>query len=126
VPIDRDGKHWCNPGDETPDENGLWVCPGCGLIWSFDADQSLWTLADPNEPAVPEEPAEPADPGVVPAEPADPVDPGAVGEPAEPEPVEPAPISEPETLAAAVETAVPPASDAVPAPAAARRKKGGK
>lgn len=71
MPIDRNGKHWCNPAAETPDENGVWTCPGCGNVWTFDASRSLWSPAED------------------------------------------------------IETAGPPASDAVPAPAAARRRKGG-
>lgn len=36
MPIDReDGRHWCDPGAETADENGEWVCPGCGKVWAF-------------------------------------------------------------------------------------------
>lgn len=42
MPIDReDGRHWCDPGSETADENGSWTCP-CGQTWVFTPEYSLW------------------------------------------------------------------------------------
>lgn len=45
MPIDRpDGRHWCDPTSETPDEHGLWTCT-CGQQWRKVSDQ-LWEHAD--------------------------------------------------------------------------------
>jgi hypothetical protein len=34
MPIDRpDGRHWCAPDQETPDNDGVWVC-ACDKSWS--------------------------------------------------------------------------------------------
>lgn len=44
-PIDRpDGRHWCAPEQEQPDENGEWTCPGCKQLWLFSLDPGypLW------------------------------------------------------------------------------------
>ena len=36
MPINRpDGRHWCDPASETPDDNGGWKCPDCGQEWLF-------------------------------------------------------------------------------------------
>ena len=46
MPIDReDGRHWCAPDREIPDEAGLWVCTGCGMSWTRVTD-SLWMQTD--------------------------------------------------------------------------------
>ena len=43
MPINRpDGRHWCDPGSETPDESGSWVCPDCGQEWLYDATKQTW------------------------------------------------------------------------------------
>jgi hypothetical protein len=42
MPIERDGKHWCEPAAETPDENGRWSCT-CGTVWTYDAAGRLWS-----------------------------------------------------------------------------------
>jgi hypothetical protein len=66
MPIERNGKHWCNPAAETPDENGRWVC-SCGKVWTYDPAQSLWSpYVEPEPEPVPAEP-EP-DPEPVPAD----------------------------------------------------------
>jgi hypothetical protein len=44
MPIERDGKHWCDPAAETPDEKGRWSC-SCGTVWTFDPDARTWTPA---------------------------------------------------------------------------------
>lgn len=57
MPIERDGKHWCDPASETPDENGLFYCT-CGTVWTYNPDERLWSLhvePDP-EPGTGEEP----------------------------------------------------------------------
>jgi hypothetical protein len=41
MPIERKGKHWCNPAAETPDEQGQWECP-CGTVWVFWPGQQTW------------------------------------------------------------------------------------
>jgi len=46
MPIDRDGKHWCAPGNETPDAAGLWSCP-CGVTWLYDPSWSIWEPLPP-------------------------------------------------------------------------------
>ena len=43
MPIERDGKHWCDPASETPDENGLFYCT-CGNVWTYNPDERLWSL----------------------------------------------------------------------------------
>lgn len=43
MPIDRGGKHWCEPAAETPDENGAWTCPGCGTVWTYEPAGRLWS-----------------------------------------------------------------------------------
>jgi hypothetical protein len=55
--IDRDGKHWCEPAAETPDENGLFYCQ-CGTVWTYDAAERLWSpyVAPDPEPGTGEEP----------------------------------------------------------------------
>lgn len=46
MPIDReDGRHWCAPDQETPDEDGVWVCTGCGLSWTRVLG-NLWMRTD--------------------------------------------------------------------------------
>lgn len=40
--IERNGKHWCEPAAETPDEHGRYSCP-CGKVWTYDADERLWS-----------------------------------------------------------------------------------
>lgn len=51
MPINRDGKHWCDPASETPDENGEWVCPGCDTQWLFTQDDgfALWETPEGRE-----------------------------------------------------------------------------
>lgn len=50
--IDRDGKHWCEPAAETPDENGRFVC-SCGNVWTYEPAERLWSpaAADPEAAA---------------------------------------------------------------------------
>jgi hypothetical protein len=57
MPIERDGKHWCDPASETPDENGLFYCT-CGTVWTYNPDERLWSLyvAPDPEPGTGEEP----------------------------------------------------------------------
>ena len=53
MPIERDGKHWCDPASETPDEEtGAWECP-CGVVWQFWPELSVWAEqgVDPRPPA---------------------------------------------------------------------------
>lgn len=43
MPIDReDGRHDCSPNGETPNAEGVWVCPGCEQAWTFLPGESLW------------------------------------------------------------------------------------
>jgi hypothetical protein len=45
MPINRpDGRHWCAPDREEPDESGQWTCPDCGQVWlrSVDSGSVLW------------------------------------------------------------------------------------
>lgn len=62
MPINRDGKHWCNPASKTPDpETQVWVCP-CGHEWQYWAELLLWCDAgvDPR-PTSPETEIEPTE-----------------------------------------------------------------
>lgn len=70
MPIDRpDGRHWCAPEFETPDEHGTWTCPGCQQVWVYRADSrvSHWILEEDLEvettalALVPDLPDEPED-----------------------------------------------------------------
>lgn len=43
MPINRpDGRHWCDPASEKPDENGQWTCPDCGTVWHYDTTTQVW------------------------------------------------------------------------------------
>lgn len=49
MPINRpDGRHWCDPASETPDDNGGWKCPDCGQEWLFDVigGRPTWETPD--------------------------------------------------------------------------------
>ena len=44
MPIDRpDGRHFCDPASETPDEHGSWTCP-CGNTWVLY--EGVWVLEE--------------------------------------------------------------------------------
>lgn len=46
MPIEReDGRHWCDPGSETPDEQGQWACE-CGKQWAYVSADNLWLPAE--------------------------------------------------------------------------------
>lgn len=52
MPINRpDGRHWCNPAAESPDEDGQWVCPDCGETWLFtdETGYALWETSHQRE-----------------------------------------------------------------------------
>ena len=47
MPINRpDGRHWCAPERETPDEDGRWTCPEDGVSWVFDAETRTWSMEE--------------------------------------------------------------------------------
>lgn len=48
MPIDRpDGRHWCAPDNETPDEHKMWTCE-CGKTWEQTEEHLgwVWVLAE--------------------------------------------------------------------------------
>lgn len=53
MPINRpDGRHWCAPDQETPDEDGQWTCPDCGTQWVFsevEGSGGLWETPEARE-----------------------------------------------------------------------------
>ena len=52
MPINRpDGRHWCAPEREQPDENGQWTCPECGKTWIANEDGfgRIWGTAEDHE-----------------------------------------------------------------------------
>lgn len=52
MPINRpDGRHWCAPDQEIPDEDGQWTCPDCGTVWLFSETEmgSLWETPEDRE-----------------------------------------------------------------------------
>ena len=46
MPIERNGKHWCDPASETPNKNGNWTCPGCKTKWKYWPEHRTWAKAD--------------------------------------------------------------------------------
>ena len=63
VPINRpDGRHWCAPDRETPDEDGQWTCPDCGTVWLFshvEGSAGLWETSEAREARLEAESLEP-------------------------------------------------------------------
>lgn len=50
MPINReDGRHWCAPDKESPDDQGQWVCPQCHQVWLYTPDLSLWETQEARE-----------------------------------------------------------------------------
>lgn len=52
MPINRpDGRHWCDPASETPDESGQWTCPDCETVWLFTDEPGypLWETPEQRE-----------------------------------------------------------------------------
>lgn len=46
MPINRNDKHWCDPGSETPSaRSGTWTCPDCKTRWKFWPDLNTWAEA---------------------------------------------------------------------------------
>lgn len=47
MPINRpDGRHWCDPASEEPDEDGQWTCPECGTIWLRSISGTFWETSE--------------------------------------------------------------------------------
>jgi hypothetical protein len=42
MPIERNGKHWCNPAAEKPNHRKQWEC-SCGKVWAYESNERLWT-----------------------------------------------------------------------------------
>lgn len=64
MPINRNGKHWCDPASETPNKLGNWKCPDCSTTWHWWPEHSSWAVKgeDLDELLkVPETPAEEID-----------------------------------------------------------------
>jgi hypothetical protein len=41
MPINRNGKHWCDPASEQPNSNGNWTC-SCKKRWHYWPELSTW------------------------------------------------------------------------------------
>jgi hypothetical protein len=41
MPIERNGKHWCDPASEEPNKAGNWKC-SCGKTWTYWPEISTW------------------------------------------------------------------------------------
>lgn len=62
MPIDReDGRHWCDPASEEPDEHGRFECP-CGRSWRHDWD-GVWREKGSPVPKEPEQDPEQTEEG---------------------------------------------------------------
>lgn len=62
MPINRpDGRHWCDPASEQPDEDGQWTCPDDGVVWLYSETKYgvLWETPEQREERLAREAEEP-------------------------------------------------------------------